>query len=98
MDGGDEQEALYDGTDHLEAAGSRGGNVSGPTAGQVRRTLGIADQTLYRWRRKYGGLKLEQGESFKHFYQLSAEAVEKGHPPIISFLIFSLHRSIQNHI
>jgi putative transposase len=33
--------------------------AQGETAGQVCRTLGIAEQTFSRWRREYGGLKIE---------------------------------------
>jgi putative transposase len=33
--------------------------AQGETAAQVCRTLGIAEQTFYRWRREYGGLKVE---------------------------------------
>jgi branched-chain amino acid transport system ATP-binding protein len=36
--------------------------AQGETVGQVCRTLGIAEQTYYRWRREYGGLKVEQAE------------------------------------
>jgi len=32
----------------------------GQKVGQVCRTLGIAEQTYYRWRREYGGLKVSQ--------------------------------------
>jgi transposase-like protein len=31
--------------------------AQGETTGQVYRTLGIAAQTFYRWRREYGGLR-----------------------------------------
>ncbi len=31
----------------------------GQTAAPVCRSLGIAEQTFYRWRREYGGLKVE---------------------------------------
>src|SRR4030043_409494 len=34
--------------------------AQGETTGQVCRTLGIAEQTFYRWRREDGGLKVEQ--------------------------------------
>jgi putative transposase len=34
--------------------------AQGLTVGQVCRTLGIAEQTFYRWRREYGGLKVER--------------------------------------
>jgi transposase-like protein len=39
--------------------------AQGETAGQVCRTLGIAEQTFYRWRREYGGLKIEQARRLK---------------------------------
>jgi putative transposase len=41
------------------------GLAQGQTAAQVCRTLGIAEQTLYRWRREYGGLKVEQAKRLK---------------------------------
>ena len=30
----------------------------GETMGQVSRSLGITEQTYYRWRKEYGGLKV----------------------------------------
>ena len=33
---------------------------------EVCRTLGIAEQTYYRWRKEYGGLKVEQARRFPH--------------------------------
>ena len=32
----------------------------GQKVGQVCRSLGISEQTYYRWRREYGGLKVSQ--------------------------------------
>ena len=32
----------------------------GSTVGEVSRKLGITEQTYYRWRREYGGMRLEQ--------------------------------------
>lgn len=32
----------------------------GQKVGQLCRTLGISEQTYYRWRREYGGLKVSQ--------------------------------------
>jgi putative transposase len=43
--------------------------AQGETAAQVCRTLGIAEQTFYRWRREYGGLKVEQARRFKALEQ-----------------------------
>ena len=43
--------------------------AQGETTGQVYRTLGIAAQTFYRWRREYGGLKVEQARRLKALEQ-----------------------------
>ena len=45
------------------------GLAQGQTVGQVCRTLGIAEQTFYRWRREYGGLKVEQARRLKALEQ-----------------------------
>jgi transposase-like protein len=44
----------------------------GQTVGQVCRSLGIVEQTLYRWRREYGGLKIEQAKRLKSLEQENA--------------------------
>ena len=46
--------------------------AQGQTVGQVCRTLGIAEQTFYRWRREYGGLKIEQAKRLKALEQENA--------------------------
>jgi transposase-like protein len=46
--------------------------AQGKTAGQVCRNLGIAEQTFYRWRREYGGLKIEQARRLKALEQENA--------------------------
>jgi putative transposase len=46
--------------------------VQGQTTGQVCRTLGIAEQTFYRWRRQYGGLKVDQAKRLKALEQENA--------------------------
>ena len=33
--------------------------------GQVVRKLGVSEQTYYRWRREYGGLRVDQAKRFK---------------------------------
>jgi putative transposase len=48
------------------------GLAQGQTASQVCRTLGIAEQTFYRWRREYGGLKVEQARRLKALEQENA--------------------------
>jgi transposase-like protein len=47
--------------------------AQGQTAAQVCRTLGIAEQTFYRWRREYGGLKIEQAKRLKALEQENAQ-------------------------
>ncbi len=37
----------------------------GHTTGQICRKLGITEQTYYRWRKQYGGTKVEQARRFK---------------------------------
>ncbi len=37
----------------------------GHTTGQICRKLGITEQTYYRWRREYGGMKVEQAKRLK---------------------------------
>lgn len=37
----------------------------GSTVIEVARKLGITEQTYYRWRREYGGMKVEQAKRFK---------------------------------
>ncbi len=37
----------------------------GSTAVEASRKLGITEQTYYRWRREYGGMKVDQAKRFK---------------------------------
>ena len=37
----------------------------GKTISEVCKALAISDQTYYRWRKEYGGLKLEQAKRLK---------------------------------
>ena len=37
----------------------------GSTVGEVSRKLGITEQTYYRWRREYGGMRVEQARRLK---------------------------------
>jgi putative transposase len=46
--------------------------AQGQTVGQVCRSLGIVEQTFYRWRREYGGLKIEQARRLKALEQENA--------------------------
>ena len=37
----------------------------GLTVGETSRKLGITEQTYYRWRREYGGMRVEQAKRLK---------------------------------
>ena len=37
----------------------------GGAVGEVSRKLGITEQTYYRWRREYGGMRVEQARRLK---------------------------------
>ncbi len=37
----------------------------GGTVGEVSRKIGITEQTYYRWRREYGGMRVEQARRLK---------------------------------
>ena len=37
----------------------------GATVGEVSRKLGVTEQTYYRWRREYGGMRVEQARRLK---------------------------------
>ena len=37
----------------------------GANVGEASRKVGITEQTYYRWRKEYGGLKIEQAKKLK---------------------------------
>jgi transposase-like protein len=39
--------------------------ASGKTTPQAAREVGLTEQTYYRWRREFGGLKLDQAKRLK---------------------------------
>ena len=39
--------------------------AKGQTTGEVARKLGITEQTDYRWRKEYGGLRVDQAKRLK---------------------------------
>jgi putative transposase len=64
--------------------------TQGQTAAQVCRTLGIAEQTSYRWRREYGGLKIEQAKRLRPWWHFTS------HPQCqtksdLDLLVFKAH-------
>ena len=38
--------------------------ANGKTVGMVSRELGISEQTYYRWRQEFGGMKVDQARRF----------------------------------
>ena len=45
---------------------------NGQTLPQVCKALGITQQTYYRWRKEYGGLKVEQAKRLKQLEKENA--------------------------
>jgi transposase-like protein len=37
----------------------------GETVGKICRSIGISEQTYYKWRREFGGLKMDQAKRLK---------------------------------
>ena len=46
--------------------------AQGQTIAQVVRQLGVTDQTYYRWRREYGGLKVDQAKRLRELERENA--------------------------
>ena len=46
--------------------------AKGQTTSQVSKKLGISDQTYYRWRKEYGGLRVDQAKRLKLLEQENA--------------------------
>lgn len=46
--------------------------AKGRTVGQVVKGLGIAEQTYYRWRKEYGGLRVDQAKRLKELEKENA--------------------------
>ena len=41
----------------------------GETISQMTRKIGVSDQTYYKWRKEYGGLKINQAKRLKDLEQ-----------------------------
>jgi putative transposase len=46
--------------------------AKGQTIAAVCKLIGITDQTYFRWRKEYGGLKVDQARRFKELEQENA--------------------------
>ncbi|MEE2896833.1 MAG: IS3 family transposase [Gemmatimonadota bacterium] len=49
------------------------GLANGRTVGEVSRELGISEQTYYRWRKEFGGMKVDQAREFKNLQRENAQ-------------------------
>ena len=45
----------------------------GETIGQVCRRLGVSEQSYYRWRKEYGGLRTDQAKRLKDLEKENAQ-------------------------
>jgi len=43
--------------------------AQGRTVGEVCRQIGVSEQSYYRWRKEYGGLKVEQARRLRDLEQ-----------------------------
>ncbi len=46
--------------------------AQGETVGQVARRLGVSEQSYYRWRREYGGMRVDQSKRLKELERENA--------------------------
>ena len=46
--------------------------AQGETVGQVVRRLGVSEQSYYRWRREYGGMRVDQAKRLKELERENA--------------------------
>jgi len=44
----------------------------GATVGEASRKIGVTEQTYYRWRREYGGMRVEQAKRLKELEKENA--------------------------
>ena len=44
----------------------------GVTIGEISRKLGITEQTYYRWRKEYGGMRVDQAKRLKELEKENA--------------------------
>jgi len=58
--------------DHHDAARGGGEAVAGVSIREICKQLAITDQTYYRWRKEYGGLKVDQAKRLKELERENA--------------------------
>ena len=48
----------------------------GSTASEANRKIGVTEQTYYRWRKEYGGMRIEQAKRLKDLEKENARLKE----------------------
>ena len=51
--------------------------AQGQSVGQACRTLGVSEQSYYRWRKEYGGLRTDQAKRLKDLEKENRRVSEK---------------------
>ena len=46
--------------------------AKGKSVAEASKQIGVTEQTFYRWRKEFGGLKLDQAKQFKHLERENA--------------------------
>jgi putative transposase len=59
----------------------------GQSVAQIIKKLGVCEQTYYRWRKEYGGLRLDQAKRLKSRRAESESAKSGGVVPPMEYLI-----------
>ena len=54
----------------------------GEKIGKIRRGLGISGQSYYRWRRLYGGLKVNQAKRWRTSLQSARQPISRRNPTV----------------
>ena len=67
----------------------------GRSVGEVCRQIGVSEQSYYRWRKEYGGLKVNQARRLKELEQENARLRRSvSDPTLKSFSLSSSQRLI----
>ena len=54
------------------------GLAQGQRVGQVSKQMGVSEQTYYRWRKEYGGLRLDQANTLGKCWSLVLSWMNEG--------------------
>ena len=63
---------VHPGADHHDAARGGGEAVAGVSIREICKQFAITDQTYYRWRKEFGGLKVDQAKRLKELERENA--------------------------